>query len=101
MLQFFTLNRANLGNISDKSCKFEKYLNTSLTKLLYMEDIIQNKYIIIHSDKTIKLFNSLRDVSNYLQQNNISISHTTINRRLSDNSHILLDNMLILNFNIT
>jgi len=66
-----------------------------------MEDIIQNKYIIIHSDKTIKLFNSLRDVSNYLQQNNISISHTTINRRLSDNSHILLDNMLILNFNIT
>ncbi len=66
-----------------------------------MEDIIQNKYLIIHSDKTIKLFNSLRNVSNYLQQNNISISHTTINRRLSEKPYILLDNMLILNFNIT
>lgn len=66
-----------------------------------MEDIIQNKYLIIHHDKTIKLFNSLRNVSNYLQQNNISISHTTINRRLSEKPYILLDNMLILNFNIT
>ena len=66
-----------------------------------MEDIIQNKYLIIHPDKTIKLFNSLRNVSNYLQQNNISISHTTINRRLSEKPYILLDNMLILNFNIT
>jgi len=66
-----------------------------------MEEIIQNKYIIIHSDKTLKLFNSLRNVSNYLQEINIYMSHTTINRRLSESPYILLDNMVILNFNIT
>ena len=65
-----------------------------------MEEIIQNKYIIIHSDKTIQLFNSLRNVSIYLQEKNISMSHTTINRRLSESPHILLDDMVILNFNI-
>lgn len=66
-----------------------------------MEDIIQNKYLIITKDKTIQLFKSLRDVSEYLQKNNISISHTTIHRRLSQSSYILLDNLVILNFNIT
>ena len=65
-----------------------------------MDEIIQNKYIIIHADKTIKLFNSLRNISIYLQEKNISMSHTTINRRLSKSPHILLDDMVILNFNI-
>ncbi len=66
-----------------------------------MEDIIQNKYLIINQDKNIQLFKSLRDVSEYLKKNNISISHTTIHRRLSKSPYILLDNLVILNFNIT
>lgn len=67
-----------------------------------MDEIIKKKYMILNiPDKTFELFDSTRSMSKYMASNNINISHTTIHRRLSKSSNIILDPYIIIQLSLT
>jgi hypothetical protein len=67
-----------------------------------MEEIKQKKYIILNiSNKNFEVFDSTRILSNWLKSNDINISHTTINRRLTKEKCIILDPYIIKKISLT